>query len=102
MNSPIRMFPAWRHCWSEQNPIASRADSRWCGRPTGPRQSAKNKASQTPYRCMLRGFLEVVSLTILAQAAYGAVPQKPFIECSREELVRAVPELSGIQFDSNQ
>ncbi len=40
---------------------------------------------------------------LLGLAAYGAAAaQKPFIECSKDELVRAVPELAGIQFDSNQ
>lgn len=29
-------------------------------------------------------------------------PQKPFVDCSEEELVRAVPELAGIAFDANQ
>ena len=39
---------------------------------------------------------------VLALPAYSAAAQKPFIECSREELTRAVPELAGIQFDSSQ
>ena len=44
----------------------------------------------------------------LAFVAYGAdAPQKPFtecnfIECNEEELVRAVPELAGIEFDESQ
>ena len=38
-----------------------------------------------------------------APAAYGAeTPRKPFIESGKEELVRAVPELTGIEFDPNQ
>jgi len=40
---------------------------------------------------------------VLALVAYGAAAaQKPFIDCNKDELVRAVPELAGIQFDSNQ
>jgi VWFA-related protein len=38
----------------------------------------------------------------IAVPAYGAAPQKPFVDCAPEELVRAVPELAGLQFDSNQ
>jgi VWFA-related protein len=40
---------------------------------------------------------------VLALAAYGAAAaEKPFIDCSKEELVQAVPELAGVQFDANQ
>ncbi len=39
---------------------------------------------------------------ILAFAVSGAAPQKPFIECTPEELVRQVPELAHLQFDSDQ
>ena len=31
-----------------------------------------------------------------------ASAQKPFVDCSREELTRAVPELAGIEFNSSQ
>lgn len=37
---------------------------------------------------------------IFALPALGAAPQKPFVDCTQEELIRAVPELAGIQFDS--
>lgn len=38
-----------------------------------------------------------------APAAYGAeTPRKPFIESGKEELIRAVPELTGLGFDPNQ
>jgi VWFA-related protein len=40
---------------------------------------------------------------ILALVACGATAaQKPFIDCNKEELVHEVPELAGIQFDTNQ
>jgi VWFA-related protein len=34
---------------------------------------------------------------------YGAeAPPKPFVDSSKEELIRAAPELTGLQFDANQ
>jgi VWFA-related protein len=39
---------------------------------------------------------------ILAPLAYCAAPKKPFIDSTREELVRAVPDLADLQFDVNQ
>src|SRR5277367_4561508 len=39
---------------------------------------------------------------LLALPAYSAAPQKPFGDCTREELIHSVPELAGIQFDSGQ
>jgi VWFA-related protein len=52
---------------------------------------------------MWRAFLVSIWLQIiLALAASAAPPPKPFIECNPEELVRAIPELAGMQFDSNQ
>lgn len=39
-------------------------------------------------------------LTILL--AFAAEAQKPFVDCNQDELIRAVPDLAGIQFDANQ
>jgi VWFA-related protein len=50
---------------------------------------------------MLRVAFLASWLTIVL-AAYGAAAQKPFIDCNREELVRAVPELADLQFDESQ
>ena len=46
----------------------------------------------------IQGWLTI----ILALAPFGAAAQKPLIDCSQEELVRAVPDLATIQFDSRQ
>src|ERR1700690_3992814 len=40
------------------------------------------------------------ALALVGTAA--AQNTKPLVDCSREELTRAVPELAGMQFDSNQ
>jgi tetratricopeptide (TPR) repeat protein len=47
----------------------------------------------------------VPALAVLGAAApQGARPAaiKPFVECNSDELTHAVPELAGMQFDSNQ
>src|SRR5580658_1876647 len=46
----------------------------------------------------LTGWLAIA----LAPVVHGAAAQKPFIECNREELLHAVPELAGVQFDVSQ
>jgi VWFA-related protein len=46
----------------------------------------------------LTGWLAIA----LAPVVHGAAAQKPFIECNREELLHAVPELAGVQFDESQ
>lgn len=51
---------------------------------------------------MLRIDLLAGCLSMVLAAAYGGTVQKPFIECDREELLRAVPDLAGLQFDTNQ
>lgn len=39
---------------------------------------------------------------VIAPLVCGAASPKPFLDCTREELVRAVPDLEGIQFDADQ
>ncbi|HLX46536.1 MAG TPA: VWA domain-containing protein [Bryobacteraceae bacterium] len=39
---------------------------------------------------------------LLALAAFGATAQKPFVDCTPGELVGAVPQLAGVQFDASQ
>jgi VWFA-related protein len=53
---------------------------------------------------MLRVALAAGGLTIvLALGAYSAeAPQKLYIDCNKEELSHAVPELAGIAFDASQ
>jgi hypothetical protein len=42
-------------------------------------------------------------MTTIALAAYArAAPGRPFVDCSRAELIKAAPELSAIEFDSDQ
>jgi VWFA-related protein len=49
---------------------------------------------------MRRGFAWIS--IVAATAVLYAAPQKLFVDCNSDELVRAVPELAGMQFDSNQ
>jgi VWFA-related protein len=48
----------------------------------------------------LRLAVGVASL-VLAGAAYGAA-DKPFVDCNREELIQAAPEMSALEFASSQ
>jgi VWFA-related protein len=54
--------------------------------------------------CILRVALAGGWLTmVLAFAAYGAQAlQKPFVDRTKEELVRTIPELADLEFDTNQ
>lgn len=65
--------------------------------------------NQRMWRCVCRIIQAPVLLALaghLAAAPQAAAPTptagKPFIECDAAELVRAVPELAGIQFDPSQ
>jgi VWFA-related protein len=52
---------------------------------------------------MLRSLSLAGWLIILGTfATFGATPQKPFVDSTPEELIRAVPDLAGVQFDANQ
>ncbi len=44
--------------------------------------------------------LFVASITLAACA--GVVPDQPFVDCSRSEMIKAAPELSGLAFESDQ
>lgn len=41
-------------------------------------------------------------LTLALAAFVGRASDKPFVDCSREELIKAAPELSALQFDADQ
>jgi hypothetical protein len=63
---------------------------------------ASNEWNPTRVGSSMQMMVRFLIASVALAALEGAALQPSFVDSSREELIKAVPELSGVQFDSDQ